>query len=213
MHTQETLSEIQRLLRNIIRTGVVTDVDTTAALCRVQTGELQTDWLNWLTHRAGHTRTWWAPSVGEQVLLLAVGGELDTAFVLPGIYCDAHPAPSTSPDALHLSFPDSAVIEYEPASGTLNASGITSAIVSASQSVTLNCPTVTVNANQSITLNTPEVICTNKLTTATIDIKQGGNLTGSLNHNGGSITSNGIVLHSHKHGGIERGGSTTDAPI
>lgn len=26
------------------------------------------------------------PSVGEQVLLLAIGGELDTAFVLPGIF-------------------------------------------------------------------------------------------------------------------------------
>lgn len=25
-------------------------------------------------------------SVGEQVLLLAIGGELDTAFVLPGIF-------------------------------------------------------------------------------------------------------------------------------
>ncbi|UMT46983.1 hypothetical protein AOY90_15755 [Escherichia coli] len=42
------------------------------------------DWLQWLTHRAGRSRTWWAPSVGEQVLILAVGGELDTAFVLPG---------------------------------------------------------------------------------------------------------------------------------
>ncbi|MFQ9338197.1 MAG: phage baseplate assembly protein V [Varibaculum sp.] len=27
---------------------------------------------------------WWAPSVGEQVLILSVGGELDTAFVHRG---------------------------------------------------------------------------------------------------------------------------------
>jgi phage baseplate assembly protein V len=64
----------------------VTDVDTDEGLCRVQTGGMQTTWLNWLTTRAGRSRVWWAPSVGEQVLLLAIGGELDTAFVLPGIF-------------------------------------------------------------------------------------------------------------------------------
>lgn len=53
-------------------------------------------------------------SVGEQVLLLAIGGELDTAFVLPGIFSDDNPAPSASADAWHVAFPDGAVIEYEP---------------------------------------------------------------------------------------------------
>lgn len=98
MSTQSQLSEISRLLRNLIRTGVVSEVDTDGALCRVQTGELQTGWINWLARRAGRSRDWWAPSVGEQVLLLAVGGELDTAFVLTGIYCDEFPAPSASAD-------------------------------------------------------------------------------------------------------------------
>lgn len=114
MSTQSQLSEISRLLRNLIRTGVVSEVDTDGALCRVQTGEIQTGWINWLARRAGRSRDWWAPSVGEQVLLLAVGGELDTAFVLPGIYCDDFPAPSASVDGWRVEFPDGAVIEYEP---------------------------------------------------------------------------------------------------
>lgn len=38
-------------------------------------------------------------------MILAVGGELDTAFVLPGIYSDDNPAPSVSEDARTLSFP------------------------------------------------------------------------------------------------------------
>ncbi|WP_313929774.1 phage baseplate assembly protein V, partial [Escherichia coli] len=66
---------------------------------------------------AGRSRVWWAPSAGEQVLLLAVGGELDTAFVLPGIFSDDHPGPSASADAFHITFPDGAVIEYEPETG------------------------------------------------------------------------------------------------
>jgi phage baseplate assembly protein V len=46
---------------------------------------------------------WWAPSEGEQVLVLALGGELDTAFVLPGIFSDDFPAPSVSADALYIN--------------------------------------------------------------------------------------------------------------
>lgn len=86
MNTLSTLQELARAIRNLIRSGVVTEVDTVQGLCRVQSGGIQTTWLNWLTTRAGRSRTWWAPSVGEQVLLLAIGGELDTAFVLPGIF-------------------------------------------------------------------------------------------------------------------------------
>lgn len=122
MNTQ--LNEILRLLRNLMRTGIIIEIVVNKSLCRVQTGGMQTTWLNWLTCRAGRSPVWWAPSVSDQVLLLAIGGELDTAFVLPGIFSDDHPAPSASPDALHVSFPDGAVIEYEPENGALTVSGI-----------------------------------------------------------------------------------------
>ncbi len=47
-------------------------------------------------------------------MILAIDGELDTTFVLPGIFSDDHRAPSASPDEFHITFPDGAVIEYEP---------------------------------------------------------------------------------------------------
>ncbi|OWF82505.1 baseplate assembly protein [Yersinia frederiksenii] len=211
MHTQETFSEIQRLLRNMIRTGVVTDVDTTATLCRVQTGELRTDWLQWLTQRAGRSRTWWAPSVGEQVLILAVGGELDTAFVLPGIFSDDHPAPSESADALHLAFPDGAIIEYEPKTSALKVCGIKTADISASQTLIASAPEVRVSASICITLDSPEVICTNTLITGSLEVQKGGNMSGNIEHSGGSLSSNGKVLHTHQHPGDS--GGTTGAPL
>lgn len=80
MNTLANIQELARALRNMIRTGLVVETDLNAGRCRVQTGGMCTDWLQWLTCRAGRSRTWWAPSVGEQVLILAVGGELDTAF-------------------------------------------------------------------------------------------------------------------------------------
>ncbi|WP_323640869.1 phage baseplate assembly protein V [Pectobacterium polonicum] len=211
MKTQTTPTEILRLLRNMIRVGVVSHVNTADALCRVQTGEMTTGWLNWLTRRAGRSRDWWAPSIGEQVLILSIGGELDTAFVLPGIYSDDNPAPSASADALHIRFPDGAIVEYEPATGALTVSGIKTATLTASESVTVTAPQVTVNASTRITLDSPEVVCTNKLITGTLEVKQGGTMSGNIEHSGGSLSSNGKVLHTHKHPGDS--GGITGAPL
>lgn len=205
-------TDIFRLLHNLIRIGTINAVDPEHGLCRVETGGNLTDWLHWLTCRAGRSRSWWAPSEGEQVLILALGGELDTAFVLPGIFSDDFPAPSASADALHISFPDGAVLEYEPATGALTVTGIKTARVEASESITTNTKVVMVNASQKITLDAPVVECTNQLVTGTIQIKKGGSMTGNLTHTGGSITSNGVVMHTHTHGGIQRGGGNTDKP-
>lgn len=54
------------------------------------------------------------------MLILAVGGEFDTAFVLPAIFSDEHPASSASADAFHIAFPDGPVIEYKPDTGALS---------------------------------------------------------------------------------------------
>lgn len=204
-------SDIQRLLRNLIRIGTVNAVDLERGLCRVDTGGNLTDWLNWLTCRAGRTRIWWAPSEGEQVLVLALGGELDTAFVLCGIFSDDFPAPSASADAIHITFPDGAVIEYEPATGALSVTGIKTANVQASEAITASSKVVMVKADK-ITLDAPEVICTNKLTTGTLEVQKGGKMTGSIEHSGGSFSSNGIVVDKHTHGGVQNGGGNTDKP-
>ncbi|OKB67670.1 baseplate assembly protein [Serratia marcescens] len=204
--------DIQRLVRNLIRIGTVSELDLERGRCRVATGGNLTDWLNWLAGRAGDARSWWAPSIGEQVLVLSLGGELDTAFVLPGVFSDAHPAPSASAQAAHIAFPDGAVIEYEPATGSLKAIGIKSAMVEASERITLTAPNITCIASGKITLDAPEVECTQQLTTGTIAIRQGGSMTGDLNHTGGSINSNGIVVHTHTHGGVQNGGGQTDKP-
>ncbi|TNV09334.1 phage baseplate assembly protein V [Buttiauxella sp. B2] len=210
MNTLSSIQDLARQLRNIIRTGIVTEVDIARALCRVETGGITTDWLHWLTPRAGRSRIWWAPSIGEQVLLLAIGGELDTAFVLPGIYSDDNPAPSASADAFHISFPDGAVIEYEPQTSALTVSGIKTADVAASESVVVTVPLVTVKASQKITLDTPEVVCTSKLSCATLEVKKGGKMSGDIAHSGGTFTSNGVQVDDHGHGGVERGGSWTE---
>jgi phage baseplate assembly protein V len=212
MNTHETLSELSRAMRDIIRIGVVAEVDTEVALCRIQTGDILTDWLHWLTSRAGSGRAWWAPSVGEQVLLLSLGGELDTGFVLPGIYSDDFPAPSASTQAYHVSFSDGAVLEYEPETGALTVSGVQTADISAATSISATAPNVTVTASSKITFDTPEVVCTNKLTTGSLEVKKGGAMKGNIAHSGGAFTSNGVQVDTHTHGGVQTGGGNTGKP-
>ncbi|WP_312632004.1 phage baseplate assembly protein V [Pantoea piersonii] len=193
----EHISEILRLLRNLIRIGTVSAVDPQSGRCRVRSGDNETGWLPWLSARAGRSRAWSAPSVGEQVLVLSLGGELNTGFILPGIFSDSHPAPSASADALHWSFPDGAAIEYEPQNGALKASGIQSARIQAATSIVFDAPLVE---------------CTTKLKTATLEVTGGGTLQGTVTHSGGSLSSNGIVVDGHQHGGVKSGGDLSGGP-
>ncbi|MEX6151123.1 phage baseplate assembly protein V [Providencia hangzhouensis] len=204
-------AEIRRLIKNLIRIGIVTDVNAKKG-CRVQIGSLETDWLNWITLRAGNTRTMNAPSVGEQVLILALGGELTTAFVLTGIFSNEHSEPTDSLTADHRTYSDGAIIEYEPATGALKATGIKTANIEAREQVSATTKVVIINASKQINLTTPTVICSENLTCATLNVTEGGEMTGDIVHKNGTFSSNGVVLDDHDHGGVERGGSRTDGP-
>ena len=73
----------------------------------------------------------------------------------------------------------------------------------------VTCPSVTVTASKKITLDTPEVICTNKLTTGSIEVQKGGTMSGTIKHTG-EFTSNGVQIDKHNHGGVEHGNSWTE---
>ena len=193
----EFVVETRRQLHNLLRIGTVSDVDTARGLCRVQSEGNLTAWLPWLSGSAGQVRSWHAPSKGEQVLLLALSGELNTAFVLAGIFSDAFPAPSASQHAVHWAFPDGAQLSYEPENGALTASGIQSASIQAAVKITLDAPLVE---------------CTRQLKAKTFELTDGGSLKGDVSHSGGRFSSNGIVAHSHVHAGVSSGNSQTAGP-
>ena len=205
------IAELIRKIQNLIRTGVVIDVSAEKG-CRVKTGDNETDWRPWLTARAGHSRSWWAPSIGEQVLLLSIGGDLTTSFVLPAIFSDDFSEPSTSLTAHRHEYEDGAVIEYEPATGALTVTGIKTAVIEASESVTVTSPEITCIAESKITLDTPTVICTNNLTTGSLTVQKGGTMTGDITHVGGQMSSNGVVVATHTHGGVRTGDGNTGQP-
>ncbi len=165
-------TDLARRLDNLIRLGTVAEIDHATATCRVQTGGLLTNWLPWMARRAGDTRSWCPPTVGEQVVVFCPSGEPAAGIVLAGIYTTAHDQPSAVPDEHVIDYPDGARIAYNHATGALAITGM--------QSIDITCPRITING---------EVVQT-----------------------GGELSSNGIVLHTHVHGGVQPGGATTDGP-
>lgn len=91
-------AELMRLLSNIIRTGIISEVDEKSWRVRVRSGELETGWLRWNTTRAGAFNVWLPPSPGEQVVIACIGGNPETAMIIGSLWSDASPAPGKKPE-------------------------------------------------------------------------------------------------------------------
>ncbi len=111
----QDMTEAERRISNVALMGQVVALDTTRARVRVQAGPITTGWLPFAAVRAGLDRTWHPPEPGEQVLLVAPGGDLNQAVVVGSIYRADHPAPADSADVLRTLFKDGAVMEYDRA--------------------------------------------------------------------------------------------------
>ncbi|OBX05940.1 baseplate assembly protein [Gallibacterium genomosp. 3] len=140
------IADIIRRLESLIKIGVIHAVDYQQARARVQSGQIISDWLPFLTLRAGTTVTWSPPTVGEQCLLLAPSGELNTGVVITGIYLK-NQSPSNSSDEHVIQFADGATIIYNQQTHALIARGISTALIQASQSITADTPNVTCTGN------------------------------------------------------------------
>ncbi|QTL92288.1 phage baseplate assembly protein V [Aeromonas jandaei] len=177
--------DLLRKIDDLIRIGTVTEVRS--GECRVETKGNHTNWRPYLVLRAGRTRRRMRPSVGEQVILFSLGGDLSNAFVLAGIYQDKHQEPLAADDNGDLDrieYPDGAVIEYNPSTGELTAAGIKKAIISAAESVKAN---------------TPLVECSNLLK-AKRAIFETANV-------------GGIEVTTHGHDKVQRGNDTSGGPV
>ncbi|MCM2567788.1 phage baseplate assembly protein V [Janthinobacterium kumbetense] len=215
------LSDLSRLLQNLIRLGTIAEVNGTKA--RVRLGPtLTTEWLKWATRRAGSTRTWSAPTVGEQVIVLSPGGDLTRGIILPALYSQAFDAPESSPTIHTTHYPDGAVVQYDHAAHALTA----------------NLPggTATITADK-VTSNAPSTICTGDLTVMkNLVVKQSTTVEGVTTLNGGvnakagaaggvamavqgtikaseDVLAGAISLLKHPHGGVKQGDDQSEGPL
>lgn len=109
----QRLAEVERRLSNIVLIGTIMDADYDNALVKVAAGPLETGWLHWITARASHDVDYWAPEIGEQVLLLCPHGDPEMGVVLPALYQNPFPAPDNRPTVRRTRFADGADLSYD----------------------------------------------------------------------------------------------------
>ena len=112
-HLHQDMTEAERRLSNVVMLGQVAELDAERARVRVQAGPILTAWLPFATVRAGLDRTWHAPEAGEQVVLVAPGGDLNQAVVVGSLYRDAYPPPADSADISRTEWQDGAALAYD----------------------------------------------------------------------------------------------------
>ncbi len=96
------LAEAHRRISTLVRRGVITAVAGNTARVRLD-DDWETDFLPVRQVHAGtRWKSWAAPTVGEQVEVSSLSGEIEAGAVHRGLPCDAHPPPSTDPDLVVL---------------------------------------------------------------------------------------------------------------
>jgi phage baseplate assembly protein V len=202
-------NESTRQFLNGSRKGTVAAVD--GALCRVESGALTTDWIQWFTPFAGETSEWLAPSIGEGVMLLCPSGDPSQGVALRGYFSEDFPPPSTDPAKHVRKYRDGAIVEYDMVAHALNATLPAGAIVNitAPGEVNVNTKQATVKADK-MTLDA-DVEVTRSMTVKGPFAFQAG-MTGTGGAGGGStmkidgaadftgeVKSQGVSLPGHKH--------------
>jgi phage baseplate assembly protein V len=106
-------ADIQRMIGELIRIGVVVSVDLEGCTCRLDVGEAVTGDVPFGVGRAGKTSVWSPVTVGEQRLLFCPEADLTAAVLGPALYSDANPAPGNRAGLDLVRFGDTGEISYD----------------------------------------------------------------------------------------------------
>lgn len=179
-------------IAELLRIGTVIEVDLAEARCIVRYGDpadegggATTPPIRWLAFRAGLTRIWSPPSVGEQVLLLAPDGQIGAAVAVTGIVQDAFP-PLGNSEAEMIEWQDGARITYDPVAHAL------SAVLPANGSATIEAP-------GGITLRGDVAIEGNVGVSGTVTVEE-------------DVIASDISLVEHEHTGVQTGSAVSGPP-
>ena len=106
-------TDTERRLSNVIFLAEIAKLDAKKSLMRIKAGSIYSDWIPYMTLRAGPDRTWHIFEPGEQVLVAAPGGDINQAVVIGAVYQDDFPPPADTEDVRRTVFKDGTIEEYD----------------------------------------------------------------------------------------------------
>lgn len=190
--------DILRQLANLIRFGTVHTV--AGKRVQVKIGGLLTRPLPWVSPRAGKTKSWSPPDIGEQVMVLSPNGDLGAGVAVGGIFCDAFDIPEDAhANTVVMAFGDGAVLLYDSAAhalkATLPADGRVAVTAPGGFTLTGN---VTIDGELSVSqaATFKQTVHARQTITSDADVKAGS-----------------ISLTNHPHDKVQPGGGVSGKPL
>lgn len=185
-------ADMESVVSNLFRVGTVDVINESACTARVvfeDRDNMQSYDLRVIVKNTIKNKDYWMPDIGEQVLCLFLPTGLESGFIIGSYYTDDTARPASTGDKRVTVFDDGTKIEYDRSSGTLIADLGGSKIEATKDHILLQ-----VGGNG-------------------IEITESGlSMIGAVSQTGGDITSNGVSLQHHTHGGVQSGGSNTTEP-
>ncbi|KXV35901.1 hypothetical protein AD940_01100 [Gluconobacter thailandicus] len=171
------VSRHDREIANLVRVGTVQAVQGNQA--RVAIGNTLTDWLYWTSRRAFDAFDYDTLTVGEQVLVLSIWGDVSQGVIVGAVPQDAQAAP-TSGVVWGKRFKDGATITYDPDR----------------HSMTVSVPegAITIETNARVRVKGPALVCDGSIS-AGENLSAGNGASGAFTTPTGQVVtvSNGII--------------------
>ncbi len=101
---------LKRRLNNVIREGIITDVNHKTGKARVRSNGIDSPDHPWST-RSGGQQEWDPPANGERVVVISPTGDPAQGIILPGGYSDSFKQPYDKPDSWYRKVGDGTVLQ------------------------------------------------------------------------------------------------------
>ena len=206
-------AELHRRLENLIRFGTIKAIYPAKPFTTVTVtiGEITTAKLRFLSLRAGKTKTWDPPSIGEEVMVLSPSGVLEMGVAIAGFNNADNPSPSDDLNQTIRIFEDGCIFTYDVSSHELTAilPAGGKAILTAPGGVTVNGDT-TINGNVQVN---GSVAMTGNNTVGGSQLVQGSSHSTGHFSTEDDVTAVDISLKNHKTSGVQSGSGTSGGPI
>lgn len=119
---------MEPLLKNLVKEGVVSSCNPDTCSARVaftdQSGKVSYD-LPVLVRGSLHTKDYWMPEPGEQVVCLFLPSGNARGYIIGAVYSKKDRPPVTNAYKRHMAFSDGTTLEYDQSTHilTVNAAG------------------------------------------------------------------------------------------
>jgi len=195
MNARASAEEPERQIGELLKLGRVVSVDLIAGRCVVELGDedegMQTASIPIATGRAGETRVFCPPSVGEQVLVALPEADIERAILIGSLFSDDCPPPAADGSTI-IHWADGARISYDPAGHSLG----------------VQLPaggTINITADAGVSIVGPVSI------QGAVTIEGDVGVTGKVEASD-DVVGGGKSLRGHKHTGVQGGGSQSGPP-